>query len=215
MSDSDERASTRGSGRTERSPLRRLALVVRPRSESSACRTRAPQAEADSLRPAWPERAPKSRVPLDEVQGTTRVSLRQPKWVPPLPVVRSREALVFTAFGATWAKPLLEVVAPIWAVLIGWFRAQASLRSAFDVSLRLRRFPFRGLRPRAAVTCDSDTCTSGRGGFTPPGLARASAQITGALGRSPRNDTCQPSTAKTGATTSRMRQCMGDICVTT
>ena len=43
--------------RLERSPLRRLPVVVRPRSESSACRarvsrapTRAPQAEADSLR---------------------------------------------------------------------------------------------------------------------------------------------------------------------
>jgi hypothetical protein len=107
----------------ERSPLRRLPLVL-------AC----------------------ARVPLDEVQGTTRVSLRQPKWVPPLPVVWSREALVFTAFGATWAKPLLEVVAPILAVLIRWFRAQASLRSAFDVSLRLRHVSFSRLKPAGTRT---------------------------------------------------------------
>jgi hypothetical protein len=168
--------------------LRQPPLAVRPRSESSACRARVSRsmdptsARRDSLAARLAKasklrsrlRALKSRVPLDEVQGTTRVSRRQPKWVPPLPVVWSREALVFTAFGATWAKPLLEVVAPTLAVLIRRFRAQASLRSAFDVSLRLRRFRFRGLRPRAAVTCDSDTRISGRGGFTPPGLARAS-----------------------------------------
>jgi len=56
--------------RLERSPLRRLPLVVRPRSESSACRARVPRSGPYDL--SWPERAKAKRVASAEILSARR-----------------------------------------------------------------------------------------------------------------------------------------------
>ena len=76
--------------------------------------------QIDELPPS--HTAPQARMPLDEVQGTTRVSRR-------------------------WRG--------------GGLRRRPSV--LVNSSRRLRRFPFRGLRPRAAVVFDSADCTSTSG----------------------------------------------------